>query len=131
MPDEQPILYFDGVCNLCNNAVQFVIRHDKQKKFLFASLQSAAGKEVLQKLPATPDSMVLYASGKYHLKSSAALHTARLLGGIYALAFVFIIIPGFIRNAVYDLIARNRYTWFGKREECMIPTPELKSRFLS
>lgn len=131
MPDEQPILYFDGVCNLCNNAVQFVIRHDRQKKFLFASLQSAAGKEVLNKLPVVPDSMVLYTSGKYHVKSSAALHTARLLGGIYSLAFVFIIIPAFIRNAVYDLIARNRYRWFGKKDECMIPTPELKSRFLS
>lgn len=133
---ERLILFFDGVCDLCNNAVTFVIRHDKQKRFLFAPLQSEAGKEALQALRAeggkpAPDSIVLYYKGKYYLRSSAVLRAAKLLGGGLSLVSAFLIVPPFIRNTVYDWVARNRYRWFGKRDACMIPTPELKSRFLS
>jgi predicted DCC family thiol-disulfide oxidoreductase YuxK len=130
---DRPILYFDGVCNLCNSFVQFVIRHDKQKRFMFASLQSEAGARALADMQqknnkAIPDSMVLYYNGKYYVKSSAALQAARLLGGVLSLSSVFMVVPAFIRNPVYDLIARNRYKWFGKQDSCMMPTPDLQSR---
>jgi predicted DCC family thiol-disulfide oxidoreductase YuxK len=114
--------------------VQFVIRHDKQKRFLFASLQSAAGKKALtdiqQQTGKTPDSLLLFYKGKYYIKSSAVLKTAGLLGGMFGLLAIGYIFPAFLRNAIYDIVAKNRYRWFGKKDECMIPTPELKSRFL-
>jgi predicted DCC family thiol-disulfide oxidoreductase YuxK len=131
---DRPILFFDGYCNLCTRSVQFVIRHDRQQQFLFASLQSKAGKEALAELmrqnDKVPDSLVLYYKGRYYTQSDAALRMAKLLKGMWPALSVLLIIPRFIRNSVYHLIARNRYKWFGKREECMIPTPELKARFL-
>jgi len=113
--------------------VQFVIRQDKKKQFLFAPLTSAAGQVALQEghisgIPA--GSVVLCHRGRYHTRSAAALHSFRLLGGVWQLMFVFMLVPPFIRNAVYDHIARNRYKWFGQRAECMMPTAELRERFL-
>lgn len=135
MSDNGPILYFDGVCNLCNSWVQFVIRHDKEKKFQFASLQSNAGSEIIAQLKSAddqvPDSLILANQDKIYIRSDAALRTLMSLGGIYRLAGAFLLIPGFIRDAVYNSIARNRYKWSGKRDSCMIPTDELKNRFLA
>jgi predicted DCC family thiol-disulfide oxidoreductase YuxK len=128
-----PIILFDGVCNLCNNSVQFVLKHDKQKQFLFASLQSDAGQLLLKKynLPETSfNSFVLLQNDEVYLKSTAALMVAKQLSGAIKILYVFIIVPAFIRNAVYNIIATNRYKWFGKRENCMLPTAALKSRFL-
>lgn len=127
------VVLFDGVCNLCSSAVQFIIERDKNSKFKFASLQSEYGQEQLKKhqlLDKNIDSVVLVEEGSAYIKSTAALRIAKKLGGLYPLAYVFIIIPAFIRNWVYDYIARNRYQWYGKKEACWIPTPDLKARFL-
>ncbi len=131
---KNPIILFDGVCNLCNNAVQFVIKHDTLKKFVFASLQSQKGQALLQQynLPLQSfNSFVLLQNEKVFLKSTAALNVAKQLNGAVKLLYGFIIVPAFIRNAVYNFIAKNRYKWFGKKESCMIPTPALQSRFLN
>jgi predicted DCC family thiol-disulfide oxidoreductase YuxK len=130
----KPILFFDGSCNLCDQSVQFVIRHDKKKRFRFAALQSAAGSNALIQSAVSvnaKNSVILFFRGRYYTRSSAALHTLRLLGGIWSLLFAFIIIPPFIRNTVYDYVARNRYKWFGKKESCLIPTPEIAARFMN
>jgi predicted DCC family thiol-disulfide oxidoreductase YuxK len=131
---KQPVLFFDGVCNLCNGLVQFVIRHDKKKQFLFASLQSAAGAAALDGLKKqsgeVPDSVILFYKGKYYARSSAAIMLARLLRGPWQLLSAGYIIPRFIRDAAYNFIARNRYKWFGRQEACWLPAPELKERFL-
>lgn len=132
--EERPVLYFDGVCNLCNRSVQFVIRHDRKKRFLFAALQSPAGQQIQEKIKEergkVPDSLVLSWKGKIYTESDAALHAARLLGGFTGLLAVFLVLPRFIRDPLYRFIARNRYRWFGRKDACMVPTPELKSRFL-
>lgn len=127
------LILFDGVCNLCNGAVQTVINNDKKQIFTFASLQSITGEKVLieNKLSTDDfDSFVYLRNGKLFLRSSAALYVAKDLGGFSQLLFIFIIVPKFIRDFVYNYIAKNRYKWFGKQESCMVPTPELKSRFL-
>lgn len=133
----RPILFFDGECNLCNGGVQFIIRQDKKERFLFAPLQSARGlqaKSDLGNIPEfskkDPDSFILFYNNRYFIKSTAALETAKLLGGIWNVAYLGFILPRFVRDWVYDLVARNRYKWFGKRNECMMPTPQLKKRFL-
>jgi predicted DCC family thiol-disulfide oxidoreductase YuxK len=127
----RPIVFFDGVCNLCNRSVQFVIRHDKKKQFLFATLQSDLGQKARKELPGkAPDSFILFHNGKYYTRSAAALNVCKLLGGIWSLLYVGIIVPRFIRDSIYDLVSRNRYKWFGK-QECMVPSPDLKARFLS
>ena len=130
---DSPIILFDGLCNLCNGAVQFVIKNDAEKKFLFTSLQSEAGQQLLKqyKLPAENfNSFTLIQDGKVYVKSSGALKVAKQLTGSIKLLYVFIIVPSFIRDAVYNWIAKNRYKWFGKKESCMLPSPELKERFL-
>lgn len=127
------ILLFDGVCNLCNGFVQFVIKRDRKGYFKFASLQSDVGKELLEKhdLPVEEIStVVLIEGGKPYTHSDVGLRVARELGGAWPLFYVFIIVPRFIRDAVYKWIARNRYRWFGKKEACWLPTPDLKARFL-
>lgn len=127
------VLLFDGVCNLCNGAVNFIIDRDPNGHFQFAALQSDFGQEQLEKLGFNQedfDSLVLLSEGKVHKKSGAALRIAGRLNGLYPLLKAFLIIPPFIRDGVYDIIARNRYKWFGKRDECRIPTPELRSRFI-
>lgn len=130
---KQTIL-FDGVCNLCNSSVQFVINRDPRRTFQFAALQSTSGKALLQEhhLPeASLYSVILIREGTVYQRSSAALQIVRGLTGLWPLLYIFIIVPPFIRNAIYDWIASNRYRWFGAKNECMIPTPELKSRFLA
>lgn len=127
------VVLFDGVCNLCNNSVQFIIKRDKKRLFRFASLQGKAGQELLEKhhLPTDDfNSFVLIEGEKPYTRSAAALKIARHLGGGWRLLYSLMIIPRFIRDAVYNLIAKNRYKWFGKKDECMIPTPELRERFL-
>jgi len=130
---KHPVIIFDGVCNLCNGSVQFVIKRDPQHRFRFASLQSDYGQQVLAQhhLPTnTFNSFLLLDDGKLYTKSTAALRVFRHMKGIWPLLYGFSIVPKFIRNGVYNWIARNRYKWFGKQEACMIPTPELKQLFL-
>ena len=127
------IILFDGVCNLCNGSVNFIIDRDKNHYFKFSAQQSAAGNRFLNEYQ-LPDSIlqtiVLIEDEKYYTRSTAALRIARKLDGAWPLMYGFIIIPQFIRNAIYNVIANNRYKWFGKSETCRIPTPELKSLFL-
>lgn len=128
-----PILLFDGVCNLCNGAVQWVIRHDPEGRIHFAALQSEIGQQLLEKagLPTEELSTVIFShNGHLYTRSDAALELLRQLGGSWSLLYGLKIIPRPIRNGIYDWVARNRYRWFGKRESCMIPTPDLKARFL-
>lgn len=130
---EQSILLFDGVCNLCNGIVRFVLKRDPSARFLFASLQSESGRERLARfgLSGTDfDTVILIEDGNWYGKSSAALRTLRLLGWPWKALYAFMLVPRPIRDAVYDLVARNRYRVFGKRESCMLPTPELRARFL-
>ena len=127
------VILFDGVCNLCNNSVTFVIKKDPGNKFKFAALQSDAGKELVQKFHIdtdNTDSIVLIDGDKAYVKSTAALRIAKELKGAWPLLYGFIILPTFLRNWVYDWVARNRYRWFGKMDSCMIPTPELQEKFL-
>ncbi len=134
IPKDKNLILFDGVCNLCNSSVQYVIKHDKNNQFLFTALQSDTGKEIIEKFnidTAKTDSVLLYVPEKgIDYKSSAALKIASKLGFPRNLMSVFFIVPSFIRNWVYDFIAKNRYKWYGKKDACMIPTPELKSKFL-
>lgn len=127
------IIFFDGICNLCNGFVQFVINHDPNGQFKFAPLQSAAAEQLLQNLPRAsnqPDSVLLLEDGKLYRESTAALRILRQLNHGWPLLYIFIVLPPFLRDWIYKLIAKNRYRWFGQRESCMLPTPELKSRFL-
>jgi predicted DCC family thiol-disulfide oxidoreductase YuxK len=127
-----PILLFDGFCNYCNSWVEFIISRDKKKKFKFAALQSDTGRIILKQhnIPQENESVVLIYNHKTHLKSSAGLHILFHLGGIYSIPFIFIILPEYVRDFYYDIIARNRYKWWGKRNECMIPNEDIKERFL-
>jgi predicted DCC family thiol-disulfide oxidoreductase YuxK len=134
LPKNKKLILFDGVCNLCNSSVQYVIKHDKQNRFMFTALQSNVGKNIINQFQIDTykiDSILLYSPEQgIDYKSTAALKIAYFLGFPNSLISVFIIIPPFIRNWVYDYIAKNRYKWYGKKESCMIPTPELKSKFL-
>ena len=124
-----PIVLFDGVCNLCNGAVQFIIARDKRQGFRFASLQSAFGQQYQEQVGEV-DSILLVEEGRVYQKSTAALRIARRLKGLWPMLYIFIIIPPFLRDFIYDIIARNRYRWFGKKESCWLPTPDLKARFI-
>ncbi len=131
--NKHPVILFDGVCNLCNSSVQFIIKRDKKSVFRFASLQSEFGKKIISKFDLADkniDSVMLLENNTVRLKSTAALEIAKRLNGIYSLLYAFIIVPKFVRDGVYDFIARNRYRWFGKQESCMIPSPELKRLFI-
>tara|TARA_R110002033_G_scaffold2252_3_gene15825 strand:+ start:7766 stop:8182 length:417 start_codon:yes stop_codon:yes gene_type:complete len=134
IPKHKKLILFDGVCNLCNSSVQYVIAHDKKNLFMFTALQSDIGQEIIKnhKIDTSKiDSILLYTPEKgIHYKSTAALKIAAKLGFPINLMGVFFIVPPFIRNWVYDYIAKNRYKWYGKQEACWIPTPELKSKFL-
>lgn len=128
------IVLFDGVCNLCNDAVRFIIRHDAKDRFRFASLQSDTARQLLENHPPPVQktgSIVLIENGKVYIKSGAVLRISRRLNGLGKLLVIGYIIPRFIRNVMYDLIARSRYKWFGKREECMMPGAELRHKFLA
>ncbi len=131
--ENKSIILFDGVCNLCNNSVQFIIKRDKKQRFLYASLQSDAGQSILLQFQLSNsnfDSIILVEKGKVHQKSTAILKITKHLSGFWKLNYAFIIIPKFIRDFVYTIIAKNRYKWFGKRDVCMVPTKELKMLFL-
>ena len=134
VPKNKKIILFDGVCNLCDAVVQFVIKHDKNDVFRFVALQSEMGQGILKHIGIDPkniDSVILYEPGiAYYYKSTAAIEIAKSLGGFWHLGTVFRIIPTGIRNQLYDYIAKNRYKWYGKKETCWIPTKELKSKFL-
>ena len=135
LPEHKQLILFDGVCNLCNNSVHYVIKNDKKNVFMFAPLQSDVGKQIIHQFKIDTskiDSILLYSNSKgLKSKSSAVLQISKHLSFPINLCRVFLIIPEFIRNWVYDFIAKNRYKWYGKKEECMIPTPELKSKFLT
>ncbi len=127
------IILFDGVCNLCNGAITYIIKRDKKDVFKFAALQSEVGQELISKFNINTekvDSIILIDGERHYEKSSAALHISKELSGAYPLLFGFMVVPRFIRDSVYDYIAKNRYKWFGKKESCMIPTAELKAKFL-
>lgn len=134
LPQDKKIILFDGICNLCDSSIQFIIKHDKKDIFRFVALQSEIGQEIIEHIGidiAKIDSILLYEPGKaYYYKAEAALKIAKELGGIYTAISWFSILPKFLTNSVYDYIARNRYKWYGKKDACMIPTPELKAKFL-
>jgi predicted DCC family thiol-disulfide oxidoreductase YuxK len=128
------ILLFDGVCNLCNGTVQFLLRIDRKQKLRFAALQSASGQQILDSYHYTgpPLQTVVFCSrGKLFTHSSGMLEVCRVIGFPWSSIYLFKLIPAPVRDAVYRWIARNRYRWFGKKETCWIPTPELRQRFLS
>ncbi|MFL5729095.1 MAG: thiol-disulfide oxidoreductase DCC family protein [Cytophagaceae bacterium] len=133
LPEDKTIIFFDGVCKFCNGAVNFVIVRDRKNKFLFAPLQSSAGSDFLssQKLSITDfDSVIVFRKGKVYKRSAAALQVTSQLGFPWNLLTVFWIIPRFLRDFFYDLIARYRYVLFGKKDACMMPTQEIKAKFL-
>jgi predicted DCC family thiol-disulfide oxidoreductase YuxK len=134
LPQNKKIILFDGVCNLCDSAVQFVIKHDKKDIFRVASLQSEIGQEIIKHIGIDTkniDSIILYQPGiAYYYKSEAALEIAKNLGGLFSFATIFKILPTALSNVIYNYVAKNRYKWYGKKDSCMIPTPELKSKFL-
>jgi predicted DCC family thiol-disulfide oxidoreductase YuxK len=132
-PDEKSIVLFDGVCNLCNWFVNFLILRDKKNTFLFGSLQSTEVKAILKKNNHTVDNLstvILLEKNRLYTQSTAVLKIIRKMGGLWPCLYGFIILPKFLRDPAYNLIAKNRYRLFGRRDACMIPTPELKARFL-
>ncbi len=133
MENDKSLILFDGVCNLCDSSVQFILLRDKKDRFHFASLQSDYGQNILKQhnLPTEKfNSLALIENGKLYQRSTGALRIARRLKGAWPMLYAFIIVPPFIRNFVYDFIARNRYRWFGKKESCMMPRPEWNQKFL-
>lgn len=126
------IILFDGMCNLCNGSVQFIIKRDPRGYYKFASLQSAAGERLINEydIPKNSDSFILIQDGKWYQKSSAALRVSKNLRGALQLFYMLKIIPTPSRDSLYELVAKNRYKWFGKRDHCMMPTSEMKNRFL-
>ncbi|NRD19995.1 DUF393 domain-containing protein [Winogradskyella eckloniae] len=135
IPKNKQLILFDGVCNLCNSSVLYVIKRDSKNNFLFAPLESKIGTEIITKFnidTEKTDSILLYNPKKDTLsyKSTAAILIASRLGFPVNMLSIFLIIPAFIRNWVYNYIAKNRYKWYGKKDSCMIPTPELKSKFI-
>ncbi len=130
---KHPVILFDGVCNLCVGTVQFILQRDSKQIFRFASLQSAFGKNILQQFGLNEnnlDSFILLQDQKIFIQSTAALKVIKKLSGVWSLLYVFIVIPAFIRNRVYQFIANHRYKWFGKKNECWLPTKELSNLFI-
>ena len=128
-----PLVLFDGVCNLCNGFVQFAVARDPEARFRFGALQSDAARRLVEGLRfpgPLPDSIVLVEDGHAYVKSTAALRIARRLRAPWPLAYGLIVVPRAWRDRLYDLVARRRYRWFGRRDTCMVPTPELRSRFI-
>ncbi|AXT59757.1 DUF393 domain-containing protein [Aquimarina sp. AD10] len=130
----EKIILFDGVCNLCNSAINFIIKRDKKGIFRYASLQSEIGEKLIadRNIDISKIDSILLIDPKiaYYHKSTAALHIAKELSGLYPILSVFLILPKFFRDWIYDIVAKNRYKWFGKKESCMIPTAELKALFI-
>ena len=131
--ESKPIVLFDGVCNLCNASVRFIHERDPKGQMKFAALQSDAGREVLERFGLRTDdfdSIVLVEGDHYYTRSTAALRIAKRLRGLWPALYAFVIVPRFIRDFFYDVVAKNRYKWFGRQDQCMVPTPELRARFL-
>jgi predicted DCC family thiol-disulfide oxidoreductase YuxK len=131
---QQPLILFDGVCNFCNSSVNFVIKKDKKAQIQFAPLQSEKGRLFLRQYNYPENnlnSFVFIEDGKVYTQSTAALRVSRYLKGLWPLCYGFIIVPKFIRNGIYNWVAKNRYKWFGKKDQCMIPSPNVRSRFLN
>ncbi len=129
-----PVILFDGVCNFCNSAVNFAIKRDKKSLLKFAPLQSDEAKKILASHNLSDQEMtsfVFIENNKSYTRSTAALRVCRYLKSLWPFMYGFIIVPKFIRDGIYDRIAKNRYRWFGKKEVCMVPTPEVRSRFLN
>ena len=134
IPKDKQLILFDGVCNLCSASVQFILQHDKKEHFVFSSLQGKTGTEIITHFnidTAKTDSILLYTGNEnLHVESTAALRIASKLGFPLNMLRIFIILPPFIRNAVYRFIARNRYKWFGKTTSCFLPSKALQARFV-
>lgn len=127
------VILFDGVCNLCNSSIDFIIKRDKKDCFKVGALQEAAGKELLSKFEVNPeylDSLVLIEGEEIYFRSTAALRIARNLSGLWPLFYGFIVLPSSIRDGIYDWIGKNRYRWFGKKNTCRLPTPEERAKFI-
>jgi len=130
---EHPILLFDGVCNICNGFVQFVIKRDPESQFRFAALQSDTGKEILQHFNLSTEDLstaILIENKKIYTQSSVGLRMIKKMDVWFSFLSFLIILPKSFRDFIYRILARNRYKWFGQKDNCMIPTPELQSRFL-
>ncbi|MEL6132333.1 MAG: thiol-disulfide oxidoreductase DCC family protein [Bacteroidota bacterium] len=133
MKEEKPIVIFDGYCSLCNGTVDFIMRHDPKGQFLFSANQHEPGQQLLMAHGIDPENVTtvyLIENGQLYQRSTAALRIVRHLGLPFSLLYPFILIPPFIRDAVYKVIAKNRYNWFGKRDTCRLPTPDERARFL-
>jgi len=135
MSAQSATILFDGICNLCNGFVQFIIKHDPAGRYQFASLQSEVGQALLAQYgvkaaTTNPESVLLVTKGRVYSHSTAVLHILRGLGGAWSLLYAGMLFPRFIRDGAYRFVARNRYRWFGREEACMLPTPELAQRFL-
>ena len=127
-----PVILFDGVCNLCNSSVEKIIAADPKKQFRFASLQGSFGQEVLQKFQLPPrelNSFILLENNQIFTRTTGALKVARKLSGAWPLLYAFIVVPRFLRDGIYNIITRNRYKWFGKKESCMVPHAALQELF--
>ncbi len=130
---EKGIVLFDGVCNFCNSSVNFIIRKDGNDHFRFLPLQSEKGNAIIERHNLDPENIqtvILLEGGRIYTRSTAALRIVRNLKGGWKLLYGFVIVPAFIRDFFYDIIAKNRYRWWGKRESCMVPTPDVKKKFL-
>mgnify|MGYP006198300205 CR=1 FL=1 len=128
------VILFDGVCNLCNASIDFVISRDKKNRFLVGALQEEAGKTLLSQFEVNPeylDSLVLIEENQIYFRSTAALRIAKKLPGLWPLLYGLIVLPPFLRDGIYDWIGRNRYRWFGKKNTCRMPTEAEKAKFLS
>jgi predicted DCC family thiol-disulfide oxidoreductase YuxK len=128
-----PVLLFDGVCNLCNNSVQWVLTHDRKAVFRFSALQSETGQRLLESFGRSPDGLdtvVLIDGDRIYTHSDAPLEIARRLGGFWQILYIFKMVPRPLRDAIYRWIARNRYRWFGKEDSCWLPQPKWKARFV-
>ena len=132
IPD--PLVLYDGVCNLCAGAVRFVIRHDRAGEFRFASIQSELGREQYRRHGFDPDAMpsfMVISGGRAFVRSDATLEVFRRCGGVWACVAWLRWIPRAVRDPVYEFVARNRYRWFGRSETCLVPTPEIRARFIA
>ena len=130
---QNPVILFDGVCNLCNGSVLFILNRDPSGIFKFAPLQSETGKNLLSKFDLPNDklnSIILVENNEYYLRSTAALKILQRLGALWKIVYVFMLVPRPVRDYIYDIVASNRYKWYGKRAECMIPSSDIESRFL-
>ena len=134
LPQNKKIILFDGRCNLCDTSVQFIIKRDTKDVFRFVSLQSNLGQELLQQLPISTqkiDSIILYESDNvFYFKSKAIFEIAKSIGGVFYCLLIFKWLPIAVTNTIYDYVAKNRYRWFGKKEQCLVPTKDLQSKFL-